>query len=243
MAAELSNPYFSKPTSTVTTPPPTGGAAQDRANIDYLLNPYVSLPETQTRAAETNLGAGTAGSGFGSGTTAKLLDSERIARMQLGHQLLEPYLQRDFQAQQSAADRASRLQEIAAQGAQAMQQLQLQEAGQTARLTQEEKSRLQQQVLSGQQAMQQIQLQESGQTGRTQLGIRGNILSQLIGAAIQPRTSSSATTTPRYVSDFDWASQTSSLRPTTVPTAGTRTTTGGVSLGTIDSILRRYGLG
>lgn len=221
-----------------------GGAAQDRININYLLNPYVALPETQQRSAEANLGAGTSGSGFGAGTATKLLDSERIARMQLGHQLLEPYLQRDFQAQQAEADRASRLNEIAAQGAQALQQLQLSEAGQTARLTQEEASRLRQQVLSGQQAMQQIQLQQTSETARLGQSIRGNILNTLIGAAVQPRTSTgSQYTTPRYVSDFDWASQTSTLRPTTVPSAATRTSTGGIPLSTIDNILRRYGLG
>ena len=221
-----------------------GGAGQDQMNIDYLLNPYTALPETQMRAAEANLGAGTSGSGFASGTTNRLLDSERIARMQLGHQLLEPYLQRDFQAQQAAADRLARLQEIQAQGAQALQQLQLSEAGQTARLTQEEQSQLQRQVLAGQQAVQQIRIQQAGETGRLGQSIRGNILNTLIGAAIQRPTSTTAAgyVTPRYVSDFDWASQTSTLRPAATTPPRTTTTTGGIGLNTIDTILRRYGL-
>lgn len=245
-------------------PPATtslGGAAQDRANIDYLLNPYANLSETRMNAAEQNLGAGTSGSGFGSGTTAKLLDSERIARFQLGHQLLEPYLQREFQAGQSAADRAARLNEIAAEGAQALQRLQLSEAGETARLTQEEQAKLQQQAVIGQQAMQQIAAQEAGQTGRTRLNITGNILTNLLsdyakqqgGSPVDasgrvrvapPGTNVTATgafSSPNYVTQFDWASQLPVTR-TAAPSVSGGGTTGGISLSTIDNILRRYGL-
>lgn len=221
-----------------------GGASQDRVNIDYLLNPYAALNETRTNAAEANLGAGVAGSGFGSGTTAKLLDSERIERFKLGHQMLEPYLQREFQGSQAAADRQARLNEIAAQGAQALQQLQISEAGQTARLTQQERSALERQVLSGQQAMQQLQLQEAGQTGRLNTSIRGNIANTLVEAATRRPTSTSSAT-PGYVTNYNWADQPNFLnRPTTSPQP--RPTSGGtignIGVNTIDNILRRYGV-
>lgn len=243
-ATVLADPYYAgRPTANVG--PVNTGASQDRINIDYLLNPYAALNETRTNAAEANLGAGVQGSGFGSGTTSKLLDSERIARFQLGHSMLEPYLQREFQGSQAAADRQARLNEIAAQGAQALQQLQISEAGQSARLTQQEQAALQRQILSGQQAMQQLQLQEAGQTGRLNTSIRGNIVGNLIEAAAKRPTTSSGT--PGYVTNYNWADQPNFLnRPTTTPQPQLRTSSGGIGGGigisTIDNILRRYGL-
>ncbi len=233
-----------------------GGEGQDRANINYLLNPYYDTSEARMNAAAQNLGQGVAGSGFASGTTNRLLESEKVQRFQLGHQMLEPYLQRSFQAQQSAADRAARLNEIAAQGAQALQQLQLSEAGQTARLTQAERAELEQQILKGQQAMQQAQLAQAGETSRTRLGIGGNILNTLLRGYGEgesgggTRTSagrgvndiSTGATTPGYISSFDWASQTPSFRTAPPQPAGSGGRTGGVNMSTIDSILRRYGL-
>ena len=160
--------------ATVTTSG-VGGPTQDRANIDYLLNPYFDTAEVRQNAAEQNLGQGVAGSGFGVGTTNRLLDSERIKRFQLGHEMLDPYLNRELTASEGAANRASELQRIAAQGAQALQQLQLQEAGQTARATAEQNAALQRQVLAGNQAMAQLSIREAGDTGRNNASIAGNL--------------------------------------------------------------------
>jgi hypothetical protein len=260
-AAANRNPALSSYGGTTTTSSP-GGATQDRLNIDYLLNPYYDTSETRTNAAEANLGQGVQGSGFGSGTTNRLLESERIQRFQLGHQMLEPYLQRDFQAGQAAAERQARLNEIAAQGAQALQQLQLSEAGQTARLNTQEAAALQRQVLSGQQAMQQLGIQQAGENTRTRLNIGGNILNTLLthpnvygggGATTgtgtrgynNVATGAPGSSTPNYITEFDWASQTPISRPNPNPpvAGGTRNIIGAVTgLSTIDSILRRYGL-
>ena len=236
-----------------TGPVASGGATQDRANIDYLLNPYTSLDETRQNAAEANLGAGVSGSGFASGTTNRLLDSERIARMKLGHELLEPYLQRDFQAQQGAADRAARLNEIAAQGAQALQQLQLSEAGQSARLSQEEKARMEQLITQGNQAMAQLQLQEAGQSARLNTSIRGNILGNLIQASLSQKPTTSPLVNDPYrgatgVFPADSlgnpiisGSAIAAARNASAPRSGAGTI-GGIGIGTIDNILRKYNL-
>lgn len=257
------NPYpnpLSRPLAGGMPPPSTststGGEGQDQANINYLLNPYYDTSETRTRGAEQNLGQGVSGSGFGSGTTNRLLESEKIARFQLGHQMLEPYLQRSFQAQQAANDRQARLNEIAAQGAQAMQQLQLSEAGQTSRLNSQEQAALQRQILSGQQAIQQLNLQQAGETGRTRLQIGGNILTGLLNryGAEQAAGPTSTTTrgvnnvgtgggsTPGYITSFDWASQTPTFRPAPPYPIGNGGVRPGLNLSTIDQILRRYGV-
>lgn len=238
-AMTLRNPLSLTPTIGAVLPT-GGGASQDRANIDYLLNPYFNTSEVETNAAEQSLGQGTIGSGFASGTRGRLLESEKINRFQLGHQMLEPYLNREFQGAQAEADRASRLNEIAAQGAQAMQQLQLEEAGQTARASSAERAALERAILQGQQAMQQLTLQEAGQTGRSNASIAGNLantrLNILGNLASDAMRRPQATTTPSYITDFDWTTQTHSTRPNPAATP----TGGGMS--SIDSILRRYGL-
>ena len=171
----------------MTSPPQYNNPeAQDRANIGYILNPQFDTSETEMRAAEQNAGQGVSGSGFGSGTTARLLESEKLARFKLGHEMLEPYQERAATASNLATANAARLNEIAAQGAQAMQQLQLSEAGQTARLNSEQAARLQQIALSGQQAMAELQLRESGENARLgrQIGAQENIARLNLGGSI-----------------------------------------------------------
>lgn len=154
--------------------------------VNELFDPNFGRTETQTRAAENALMGGFSGGGFAIGQGARLLDSERKANIIAGHQILEPYLNREFQGGQNAADRASRLNEIAAQGANALQQLQLSEAGATARLSASQRGELERQILSGQQAMQQLTLREAGETGRTREQIGGRLAETVLGAALTP---------------------------------------------------------
>lgn len=160
----------------------TGSLAQkDRANIDFLLNPNFDQTETRMNAAEANLGSGLAGSGFAQGTTNRMLDSERIARLKLGHEILDPYLNREAAERLQSQQNQARLNEIAAQGAQALQQLQLQEAGLATRQSAAEQARLREIAAQGNQAMQQLQLQEAGQNSRLKTSIGGNIINTILG--------------------------------------------------------------
>lgn len=165
---------------------PVPGAPGYPPGVGELFDPNFGRTETQQIAAENALMGGFAGSGFALGQGARLLDSERKANLLAGHQILEPYLDREFQSGQNAADRASRLNEIAAQGANALQQLQLSEAGATARLSASQRGELERQVLSGQQAMQQLTLREAGETGRTREQIGGRLAETVLGAALTP---------------------------------------------------------
>jgi len=139
-------------------------AGQDRQNIGNLLTGNFDPYEYNMASAEKALGTG--GGGFAGAQRLKLLDSEKMARMQLGHQELDPYLQREQQtALQSQAERAQAA-NIAQEGALALQRLQLSESGQSARLSQEEAARLQEAVLQGNQAMDRLKLTESGENSR-----------------------------------------------------------------------------
>lgn len=254
-------------TSTITSPPQyLSPEQQDRANIGYILNPNFDNSEALMRAAEQNAGQGVSGSGFGSGTTARLLESEKLARFKLGHEMLEPYQERAATASNLATTNAARLNEIAAQGAQAMAQLQLSEAGQTARLNSEQAARLQQIALAGQQAMAELRLRESGENGRLErnigaqenlarLNIGGNILQTLIQASTRGTGGGggSAGAVPPYAggtTTFDWASQTHDVAPRSyVPPSPPGPSFMGFIPGSgnfgssIDRILRQYGIG
>ena len=152
--------------------------------VPELFDPNFGRGETIRTGAENAIGSGVGMGSFGQNQTNRLLDSERKANFLAGHQILEPYLQRDFQAGQAAADRAARLQQIAAEGAQALQRLQLSEAGQTARLSTEQAGALQRAVLAGNQALQQITLKEAGDTGRQRSQIQGNLANTLLSAGL-----------------------------------------------------------
>lgn len=250
MPEVIQNPYYdaTKPKAATTTTTGAGGATQDRANIDYLLNPYFDQSEVRQNAAEQNLGQGVAGSGFGLGTTNRLLESEKVARFKLGHEMLDPYLGRELQASEGAANRAADLQRVAQQGAQALQQLQLQEAGQTARATAAQNAELQRQVLAGNQAMAQLSIREAGDTSRsnasiagnlanTKLNIGGNIIANYLNRnPIQNAPVTSSGMLPITASG-------EAIRPG--PAAYNPAARGGVvnsSANTIDEILRRYNL-
>jgi hypothetical protein len=173
-----------------------GGVPQGIPGLNEFFDPNFGRTETMTRANENAVAGGWGSGGFAGGQGLKLLDSERKANILAGHQILEPYLNREFQGSQNEADRQSRLNQIAAEGAQALQRLQLSEAGQGSRLSTELAARLRDQVLQGQQAMQQLTLREAGETGRQREAIGGRLAETVLGAALSPRATSGRPTAP-----------------------------------------------
>jgi hypothetical protein len=136
---------------------------QSMANIDSLLNPsYADMDETRMKAAANAAASGTVGSGFANSGMLKMLDSEKIARQQLGSQLLEPYLQRNTTLQTAQMGQEGDNYRALLDAQQAMERLKLSESGQTARMTQDEAAQMQRLVVQGQQAAANIAQQNSG---------------------------------------------------------------------------------
>lgn len=161
-------------------PQARSGAALDRQNIDQLLSGQFDPYEINMQSAERAIGSGTPGSGFAQAGRYKLLDSEKLARKQLGHQMLDPYLNREHQQQLQTQSEAARLKEIAVQGELAMQQLQASQSGRMAELSQQEKAQLEYLAQQGSQALEQMRLQQSGQREITGMNIGGNIINTLL---------------------------------------------------------------
>jgi len=170
-----------------------GGAPAARAGIDWILSPDINFNETDTNAAEQAVAGGFGGSQFGSINNLRLRDSERMNRIALGNQLLNPFLEREQQsalAAQSEAGQSNRLQmQIAANASQQA----IEQAGLDRRLGLENATRLQLALLNGDQNMQQQLLQESGldrrqseniraELARTQISAQNDLLRTLIGA-------------------------------------------------------------
>lgn len=240
-------------------PAPSGGATADRKNIDFLLNPNFNTFETDTNAAEKAVGGGYSGSQWAGNVRSNMLDSERIKRFQLGHQMLEPYLQREFQAGEGAADRASALQRAIMEGNQAMERLTLSEAGQTARLSQEERAHMEQLAEQGRQAMQQLTLREAGDTSRQQTEIGGRLANTLLSGALSGGASLGGSRGPSQTTfaagggslspGDNWANHSNIFAAPGSPITGgmvgvNPTSPGYRSIGSnsIDRILRQYGL-
>jgi hypothetical protein len=134
----------------------TGGASADRRNIDWLLNPDFDTSEVDTRAAESAVGGGYSGSGFALNNRTRLRDSERIRRMQLGHEMLQPYENRNFQAGESTKAQAAQLQQQVLAGQQAMERLALSERGQTERMSMAEAAAMRRLIEQGRLASEQL---------------------------------------------------------------------------------------
>lgn len=180
-AAAPKLPVFPKYGTTVGTS--TGDlAAADRANIAYLFG-TPNFNETDTLAAERAVASGTTGSGFAANNQLRLRDSELINRYQIGHQMLDPYLQREQQSSLQGADNAARLQQIAAQGEEARKQLELQQSGQMALQSAEARARLEQIAAQGAQAMEQLKLSELGDTNRVNINNAGALERTVVGGA------------------------------------------------------------
>jgi hypothetical protein len=171
----------------------TGGAPAARAGIDWILNPNIDFTETDTNAAEQAVGGGFSGSQFGAINNLRLRDSERMNRIELGNQLLNPFLEREQQAslfQQGEAGQTSRLQMTI--NAQAAQQA-LEQSGLDRRLGQTTAAQMQLALLNGDIATQQQLLTEAGadrrqaadiaaDLNRTRITAQNQLLSTLIGA-------------------------------------------------------------
>lgn len=142
--------------------------ALDQNAIRYLLNPSPSTSEVDTRAAEMAVGSGARGGTRDAARQWKLRDSELINRFQIGNQMLQPYQEREQRATLQTQGEQAQLNNIAAQGREAMRQLQLQEQGLAARQSSSERAALERAVLEGNQAMERLQLSESGTNTRQQ---------------------------------------------------------------------------
>lgn len=233
-----------------------GGATQDRANIDFLLNPAFNTFETETNAAEKAVAGGTSGSSWAGNVRSNMLDSERIKRMTLGNQMLEPYLSREHSSAESAANRANQIQLAIMEGNQAMERLRLSEAGQTARLSQSERARLEEIAAQGRQSMQELLTREAGETGRQNNQIRGTLANTLLSKSFtggdRDVSGSRLPTTfgvagGNLAPGENWANTANFLATAGSETTGgpaplPRSKLGGVGSSGIDRILRQYGL-
>lgn len=161
--------------------PPTGGATQDRANIDALLRGEFDPYEINMQSAENAIAGGVPGSGFAQAGRYKLLDSEKLARQRMGNEMLDPYLNREHQQKLQSQAEAARLQEIAAQGEEALRQLQASQSGRMAELSQQQKAQLEYLAQQGSQALEQLKLQQSGQKEITGMNIGGNLANTALG--------------------------------------------------------------
>jgi len=123
-----------------------------KQSLAYLLDPSVPLPETDERAATAAVAmGGMTGSPFAANNRLRLRDSERLDRLQLGQQMLQPYLARE------SSERISNNQIAAQAASDAMQQ-----AGLDRRLSAEGQQRLQLAILNGNQQEQDRVLTEAG---------------------------------------------------------------------------------
>lgn len=167
------------PNMTGAPPMATGGAALDRQNIDALLRGEFDPYEINMQSAENAVGGGMAGSGFAQAGRYKLLDSEKLARQQMGNQMLDPYLNREHQQALQTQAESARMREIQADAQYAMERLQASEAGLGARLTQAEKAEMEQLILRGNQAMDLERLNQQGNIDSTLLGGAFSLLGRM----------------------------------------------------------------
>lgn len=239
---------FNAPPAGAVVPAPSAYAGMP--GVAELFDPNFGRAETWMRGAENAIGGGFSGSGFGGAQTMRLLDSERKANFLAGHQILEPYLNRQFQAGQNAADRAAQLNQIAAQGANALQQLQLSEAGATARLNSSQAAQLQRDVIAGQQAMQQLTLREVGETVRQRTNIGGTLANTLLQGVLSGKGVGTGESTRAPFQVGATFGVPSNLNLFNAPVAYNPVARGeggsgsavGLGSSSIDQLLRKYGL-
>jgi hypothetical protein len=161
---------------------PTNDLVQaDQNAIRYLLNPNPDFSEVDNRAAAAAVASGAAGGTRDQARRWKLRDSELINRYQIGHQMLQPYEERSQRAALQTQGEQAQLNNIAAQGQQAMEQLRLQEQGLAARQSASERAALERAVLEGNQAMERLRTSESGATTRQQAELDARIAQLYLG--------------------------------------------------------------
>lgn len=129
-----------------------------KQSLNFLLDPNAPLVETDERAAAAALGSGTAGSGFAANNRLRLRDSERIARLKTGQQLLQPYLDREQQSAIEAGRMNLEQQKLAAQAS----QFAIEQSGIDRRLSQTQQFELNQALLRGDQQAAHDLLVEAG---------------------------------------------------------------------------------
>lgn len=134
--------------------------------IDWILNPQINFTETDSNAAAQALALGVSGSPFAGINNLRLRDSERMNRIALGNQLLNPFLDRDASAALEASRQAGEDRRLEVSGAQALDRIRAQAGSdrEMALLEQQNRSNLLKE--EGAQRLQQLQLQEAGETGR-----------------------------------------------------------------------------
>lgn len=151
----------------------TGGAGAARAGIDWILNPNIDFNETDTTAAEMALAGGVSGSQFAGINNLRLRDSERMNRITLGNQLLDPFLNREQATELEGSRQAGEDRRLAVSGQQAMDRLSQEQAGNLQLADREERSRLNQLAQEGAQAMARLELTEGGETTRQGAALAG----------------------------------------------------------------------
>lgn len=152
------------------------------AGIDWILNPAIDFGETDTAAAERALGGGFSGSPFAVINNLRLRDSERMNRIALGNQLLNPFLEREQASALESSRQAGEDRRLAESGRQALERLRLESAGRLQLQNAEERARLNLLAQEGAQAMARLQLSEGAATGRQGAEIAGrqqNLQTQL----------------------------------------------------------------
>lgn len=163
-------------------PKAAGGSGAARAGIDWILNPDIDFTETDTLAAGQALGSGLSGSQFAGINNLRLRDSERMNRITLGNQLLNPFLDREQATELEGSRQAGEDRRLAVSGQQAMERLAAEQSGNLQLADREERARLNQLAQEGAQAMARLQLTEGGETVRQGAAIAGqqqNVQSQI----------------------------------------------------------------
>lgn len=137
--------------------------AEVAQNVSWLMNPG-STYDVDQRAAEANLGRGTAGSAFGVLNTYNLRDQDRIQRVEAANKILEPYVQRYQDMHLEGQREAAQLAAIAAQGDNAMKQLQAEQGGRAALQSEAERAQAERDAALGQQALEQLRVKGGFET-------------------------------------------------------------------------------
>lgn len=154
-------------------PKKSGAQSNAMAGIDWILRPNIDFNETDTTAAEMALAGGISGSQFAGINNLRLRDSERMNRITLGNQLLDPFLNREQATELEGSRQAGEDRRLAVSGQQAMDRLSQEQAGNLQLADREERSRLNQLAQEGAQAMARLQLTEGGETTRQGAALAG----------------------------------------------------------------------
>lgn len=224
--------------------------------LAFLFDPNTPLSDTDTAAAEYAVGGGMAGSQFAGNSRLRLRDAERINRLQIGENLLQPYLNRSSAEGIAAGNNAVQREQIAAQAASDA----IRESGAMTRLNAEQAGALQRALIGGNQQAAHDLLTEAGadrrqaatlsaQLQERTMANQTNILQSLLGyAGAQGRGGAGgggSAAAPGMQGNPIFQGGQLYTGPT--PTGPVRSTASGTGLSgklgsTLDAILRQYNL-